>query len=417
MLFLFNATTHYYNLVLNRLDKDTDYEINIAVPKDRFRNVGPAVYQTEDNLKVPLYSLEEKTHRLWRCYFPELPALLWKLRPDVIVTLEPYQFGLFWHPLTRLLLWIFGTKVILKNIPFRMPNYRSPKEIYLSKYKGLRIGRTNLKKFWNEISEFEYTKHFYSRLYAAHVCYIEKAYEIYGTYSVDPKKIFITYNSPDTDYLLAMNEKAKSTTPILEENPFRLIHVGRLVEWKRVDLIIRAVQHLEKDFPKIELFVLGFGPMQEPWQNLAKELGVENRVKFVGGIYDGLELARYFRASQIYVLGGMGGLSINDAMTYELPILCSVCDGTEAHLVKDGYNGFYFNDGDYLDLAKKMSQILSQPELARQMGENSHYIIKNKINTQRVLEGYTKAFQFVKAKRKIFGFQLPGRKTLRAKNV
>ena len=56
-------------------------------------------------------------------------------------------------------------------------------------------------------------------------------------------------------------------------------------------------------------------------------------------------LAKCFMKAQVYVLAGMGGLSINEAMCYSLPIVCSVCDGTEKHLVYENKNGHFFRDG------------------------------------------------------------------------
>ena len=82
----------------------------------------------------------------------------------------------------------------------------------------------------------------------AHVDYIEVAYEIFSTYGVDKKKIFITYNSPDTDKLLEVNVKYNIRNAILPYNPFRIIHVGRLVKWKRVDLLIKALKVLKINF-------------------------------------------------------------------------------------------------------------------------------------------------------------------------
>jgi glycosyltransferase involved in cell wall biosynthesis len=394
VLFLFNATTHYYNLVLNRLDRQSDYEIHIAVPAGKDRNVGPGVFQTEDNLKIPIYHLNEVQSKRFGCHFPDLWKLLWKVKPDIIVSLEYYQKGLFLYPASLFSLKALGIKIILKTIPFQMPNYRSPIAIvqdFLGK-NGL-----SFKDFWiqrNTIVRLYMDRFFYSRCYNAFVCYVEKAYEIFPTYGVNPKSIFITYNSPDTDTLLELNEKAKSLPDLLPANPHRLIHVGRLVEWKRVDLIIEAVANLKNEFPNTELIVIGNGPMKEEWQSCAEKNGVLNSIQFIGGIYDLLVLGQYFRASSIYVLGGMGGLSINDAMSFERPILCSECDGTEVKLVRDGFNGHYFKNGDALDLTRKIEKLFRDPKKIKEMGANSHAIIKNEINIHRVIEGYTKAFEY-----------------------
>jgi len=58
-------------------------------------------------------------------------------------------------------------------------------------------------------------------------------------------------------------------------------------------------------------------------------------------------------ASSVYVLAGMGGLSINDAMAYGLPVICSVCDGTERDLVTHHGNGLFFRENNVVDLSVK----------------------------------------------------------------
>ncbi len=90
----------------------------------------------------------------------------------------------------------------------------------------------------------------------------------------------------------------------------------------------------------------------------------------------------------------MGGLSINDAMTYGRPIICSVCDGTEKQLVYEGENGFYFKNADKEDLTEKIRLLFKDPVRAAKMGEHSTDIIKNKINIHTVLKGYKDSFDY-----------------------
>ena len=71
--------------------------------------------------------------------------------------------------------------------------------------------------------------------------------------------------------------------------------------------------------------------------------------------------------SSIYVLAGMGGLSINDAMTYGMPVLCAVCDSTERDLVKEGKNGYFFKDGDADSLADRIREMFESPERCKEM--------------------------------------------------
>ena len=146
------------------------------------------------------------------------------------------------------------------------------------------------------------------------------------------------------------------------------MHIGRLVKWKRVDLLINAFKTVLQQHPDVELAIVGSGPEEENLKNQAITLGITDNVKFYGAVYDEFTLGRYMYESTIYVLAGMGGLSINDAMTYGLPVIVSICDGTEKDLVEDGVNGFFFKNGDSVDLAAKIIAVLSDPQRTKTMG-------------------------------------------------
>ena len=99
--------------------------------------------------------------------------------------------------------------------------------------------------------------------------------------------------------------------------------------------------------------------------------------------------------SSVYVLAGMGGLSINEVMCYSLPIICSVCDGTEKDLVQDGVNGYFFKEGDVDSLADSITKLLSNPELRKMFGEMSLKKIKEEINLDTVSGRFVEAFEEV----------------------
>ena len=97
--------------------------------------------------------------------------------------------------------------------------------------------------------------------------------------------------------------------------------------------------------------------------------------------------------STVYVLAGMGGLSINDAMTYGLPVVCSVCDSTERDLVTDGVNGLFFRESDADSLSDKLNELFASPGRCAEMGRESERIIREKINIETVSERYLQAFR------------------------
>lgn len=289
-------------------------------------------------------------------------------------------------------------KLVARDIPFNYAVWGDVKSFYYSdKFRTENL--QNTQKSWKGFLLF-WVASFFRRLNLpladAHINYIDEAYEIIGSYGVPAEKIHVISNSPDTDELLEAFEVVKTQPTILPPNPYRLIHVGRLVKWKRVDLIIDVVKQLRAKFPQIELVVVGFGPELEPLKEYAAKENVSEAIRFVGGVYDSVSLGQYLHESAVYVLGGMGGLSINDAMCFGKPVVCSVADGTEKRLVRADFNGYIFKDGDGDDLARVLDLLLSDAQRVITFGENSLKIIKEEINIHTVIEGYKKVFEFVK---------------------
>lgn len=404
VLFVFGGLPHYYNLVLSRLNSLEGLEIIVVVPLQKGETLGQGVYQTTEGINFKTYKLLESRTWFGKHFFKGFSSVLDAEKPDIIVAGWPYILSFYLNPFRYVSYKSRNIKIIDKDIPFRVPKYNEAIEFYkkLGDIPENTNPLSNPKGFLKLLNIWMLTRirHYYFNEVDAHVNYIEEAYDILGSYGVSPAKIFISYNSPDTDILFSIKEEIGHSPSILPPNKHRLLHVGRLVEWKRVDMLIRVFARLKKNYSDAELIVIGFGPKKESLEKLARELAVEQSVNFVGGVYDPKVLGHYFTESTLYILAGMGGLSINEAMLYEKPVVCSVCDGTEKKLVRDEFNGKYFEDGNEDDLFNKINYLFQHPQLIDQMGKNSGEIIRNEININTVLQGYLDSFNFVTGKTK-----------------
>lgn len=368
--------THYFSLLLNRMVSDFSCNIYNVVPSKGAGHFGKGVSGFSGKRLFASVELRDvnflRSNRLFLGLMPKLVGI----RPDVLIVSEEYLYAIVLNPLMMLLLKVLGVKVFLKSIPFRLPDAETYKQS-----SPWPIG--NIKLF---------LRSFIYRILDGHLVYINKGKEIYGSYGVDPSKVFVTYNSPDTDHLLKIYEKLCIGLTKSAGEPFRIVHVGRLIEWKRVDLLIEAAEEVRKLGSNIELVIIGDGPERvklEEFSRTFKELSV----KFLGGIHDYSLLGKELINSDLYVLAGIGGLSINDAMCFGLPVICSECDGTEEELVKDGQNGYIFKKDSVSDLVDKIRLVVENPAKKEAMGKASLEIIKNKININTVLSAYFKAFR------------------------
>lgn len=396
ILFLLNGPTHYFNAVLNRLNKTDGYEIVVIAPETKNSTVGKGVHLTNQGIKFKVDFSKEVKRLYNKVFFENFSEIIKIEKPDAIVFIWPYILELVFNPFLLINLKRKKIKIIFKEIPFQLQSFKEAltfkpfpfiDENYIQRGISLTERINNL--FVALLRKYLY---FFIDL---NLHYIEDGYSILETYGVPKSKIAVTLNSPDTDKLIEAKLESLKLYKILPDNPFRIIHVGRLVKWKRVDFLIEAVAKLSESFNKIELVVIGDGPELNNLQNLAKELKVENKIDFVGAVYDPILLGRYFNSSSIYVLGGMGGLSINEAMVFEKPIICSICDGTEKVLVRDGYNGYLFENGNLESLIEKLTLLLSDENKIQIFGKNSLNIIQNEINIDTVVSGYLKAFNYV----------------------
>jgi glycosyltransferase involved in cell wall biosynthesis len=399
ILFTFGGLPHYYNLVLNRLQAIPGQEIVVVVPQKNGQTVGAGVHEVSEGIHFKKIHLPEIKAWWGKVFFKDFLKTLQAEKPDVLVTIWPYFLAFVFNPILYWNIRRLGVKIILKEIPFNIPKKGQFYDYFanggaLQEDGILRTQRKSLAFY----AKYTLLKYCFSKAFNwvdAHVDYCEEAYEIFGSYGVQKEKIFIIYNSPDTDLILEEKVKLNGRSEILEPNPLRLLHVGRLVKWKRVDLLLEVFKNILEKYPSAQLVVVGTGPELENLQAQAAALHIDHAVNFVGGVYDMPTLGQYFNASAVYVLAGMGGLSINDAMCFDKAIVCTTADGTEKKLVRDGYNGYIFENGNAFDLQQKLELLLENPTKAVEMGQNSGKIIKDEVNIHVVVANYQKAFKFV----------------------
>jgi len=396
VLFVQGGLPAYFKFILNRMNGIPGLEIMEIIPSGKGSTLGAGVKEDGANVSFKIYRLEEYKAWYGKSFFKNFEATVLEADPAIIVLGWPYMMHFAFNPVLYFRMKSKGIKIIHRDIPFNTPVFGKTIQYYRQNLNRQENMEGEPGSFTGLMAFMALTliRSIYFRMADAHLYYTDESREIIGSYGIAQNTIFVSANSPDTDMLLGVNEKIQLEPRLLPINQFRLIHIGRLVKWKRVDLILTAMSQLKNDFPSIELLIAGFGPDEDALKDQVKSLGLEKAVKFLGGIYEPDLLGRYLNESAIYILAGMGGLSINDAMCFAKPVICSEADGTEKRLVREGFNGYYFKNGDATELAKKIRILFSDPEKIKLFGFRSHEIIKNEINIHTVIDQYISAFNF-----------------------
>lgn len=116
-----------------------------------------------------------------------------------------------------------------------------------------------------------------------------------------------------------------------------LVTSARLYPWKNLDFLIRLLPSLA---PEITLAIVGGGPERERLENLARTVGVADRVHITGSVSQA-EVQRYLRAADVFVLNTRyEGLShvLLEAMAAGVPVVASAVGGNP-EVVQHGENG------------------------------------------------------------------------------
>ena len=179
----------------------------------------------------------------------------------------------------------------------------------------------------------------------------------------------------------------------------KVLFVGRLEKEKSIDVAIKAIQLVsKKTLPTgrqvdAKLFIIGVGSEREELEKLAGELGISDRVIFMGGIPDE-DVRRIYSYCDLFVTAStveLQGLVVMEAMASGLPIVSS--QGMALHeLVEDGKNGYVFPNGDYKAAAEKMLLVLQDSARAESMGKASLELIK-KHSFELSLDKYEQSYK------------------------
>jgi glycosyltransferase involved in cell wall biosynthesis len=216
------------------------------------------------------------------------------------------------------------------------------------------------------------------------IAYSQRGADEYAALGFPHEKIFVAHNSVSSAPTLPMPNR-----PLDFDLRPTLLFVGRLQARKRVDSLLRACAKMEAQ-PR--LLIVGDGPERETLEILAKE--VYPSTEFVGAKH-GAELKPYFEQADLFVLPGTGGLAVQEAMSYGLPVIVAKGDGTQDDLVRAG-NGWQIEPENYDALVKTMKNALSDIARLREMGMESFRIVSEEINIGKMAENFVKALNSIK---------------------
>jgi glycosyltransferase involved in cell wall biosynthesis len=176
---------------------------------------------------------------------------------------------------------------------------------------------------------------------------------------VPRSRVFLVPYVVDNDYFAAraavVDRSAVRTELGIAENAFAALFVGKLVPWKRPWDLLRAAAAA----PGVHCLIVGEGPERDRLEKLAIDLGLNDRVTFLG-FQNQSELPALYASADILVLPSeyeAFGLVVNEAFACGLPAAVSTACGCVGDLVVEGATGYTFAPGDVQALATVLESI------------------------------------------------------------
>jgi glycosyltransferase involved in cell wall biosynthesis len=211
------------------------------------------------------------------------------------------------------------------------------------------------------------------------ICYSQRGADEYASLGFPLDNLFVAHNSVSASPTWPIPDRPDT----FQERPC-ILFVGRLQLRKNVDLLLGACAEIESQ-PR--LIIVGDGPERSELEALAEQ--VYPAAEFVGARH-GAELKPYFTEADLFVLPGTGGLAVQEAMSYGLPVIVARGDGTQDDLVR-AWNGWQVPPDDFDALLATMRDALSDVARLRRMGEESYRIVKEEINIEKMVETFVRA--------------------------
>jgi glycosyltransferase involved in cell wall biosynthesis len=189
-----------------------------------------------------------------------------------------------------------------------------------------------------------------------------------------------------------LDESRRKKVNDLRDGLPSVLCVGRLVSYKGVEFLIRALEGI-----KARLWIVGTGPLEDSLRNLAREKGLADRVEFLGKVSE-QDLVAYYHACDVFALPSitnaeMLGLVQVEAMACRKPVISTNLPTGVPWINQHGKTGLVVAPGNVEELASAMQLLLSNARRREEMGEGGRARVEEHFTTAKMAEAMLRVYQ------------------------
>ena len=184
---------------------------------------------------------------------------------------------------------------------------------------------------------------------------------------VDESKVKTIHNI--VDFPIVESEKYEKPT---------ISCVARLVDYKRVEDLIKAISIVKKTIPDIQCKIIGTGPLEDDLKALTKNLNLEDNVEFLGFVEKHEDVMKVVNSSWIFCLPSIVegfGIVVIEALSLKTPFVAAEIPPVVEASGKKG--GLFFKPKDYKGLSECILKLLNDEKLYEKLQEEGYKQSKN----------------------------------------
>jgi len=196
-------------------------------------------------------------------------------------------------------------------------------------------------------------------------------------------RISVAVNVGNTVQHLSAADGLKETQAEARErlglgDKFTVFYVGAMDANKRPDVLLDLARLVDSSL--FNFVLAGAGPEVEPLKRRAAAESLDN-VYVIGRVSD--ELPLYYRATDVVVIPGRGGIVISEAMAWRLPVVVHEADGTELDLVSDKETGYVLESGTVESFKEVIEAMQVYPDASQLLGENGRRSLESAFTVEQ----------------------------------
>ena len=197
------------------------------------------------------------------------------------------------------------------------------------------------------------------------------------------------------------NGDRKALRALVNENDFLLLFVGRLVEKKGVDDLLRALALLPATLkPRIRLWIIGDGDLRAALEKAAVEWAIDKQVRFWGMVRNH-DLPNFYAAGDLFVAPSTEarsgdsegqGVVFLEAFAARLCVLATRSGGIDA-VVRDGYTGILVQPNQPQEIAAAIEQLMCDSALRTTLADNGYGEVKERYDWRHIAGEFDKLYR------------------------